>query len=65
MKMKKADEAQAAKADKMRHPDWNKYSGWPPADSPGVTTGKLMKKAKKVIEELAAPLDDVNDGDGN
>lgn len=64
MKMKKADEAHAAKADKMRHPQWAEYSGWPPENAPVVTTSKLVAKAKKVVAEIVAPLDEA-DGDSN
>lgn len=63
MKMKKADEAHAAKADKMRHPQWAEYSGWPP-EKPAVTTSKIVAKAKKVAEAIVAPVEDA-DGDSD
>lgn len=64
MKMKKADEAQAAKADKMRDPQWAEYSGWPP-EKPAVTTSKIVAKVKKVAAEIVAPLEEKADGDSN
>ena len=42
-----------AKAAKMKHPDWHKYSGWPPPTSPAGEAAP-RRKAKKVDPEADA-----------
>lgn len=64
MKMKKAEDLQAAKADKMRNPQWAEYSGWPPPSAPAAATNKVTAKAKKVIEAIVHPVEEA-DGDSN
>ncbi len=65
MKMKKAEDVQAAKADKMRNPKWAEYSGWPPPSAPAVIPSKIVAKVKKVAAEIIAPLEESADGDSN
>lgn len=62
MKMKKADEAHAAKANKMRHPQWAEYSGWPPPEPVAAVPQKIVAKAKKVVEAIVAPVE-ADEGD--
>lgn len=43
-----------AKAERMKHPDWHKYSGWPPSEpvetveAPARTEGR--RKSAKAVE---------------
>lgn len=61
--MKKDPEAEAAKAAKMKDPDWRLYSGWPP-ETKAVDVEKRKPGRPRKVEE--APIEEVKpDGDGN
>lgn len=66
MKMKKAEDAQSEKANRMRHPDFERYSGWIP-ETPTAPVAKVGRKMKQIAEAIVAPLDDkpADDGDSN
>lgn len=49
------------KAKKMKHPDWHKYSGWPPQTETPTGEKVVPNRRKKQVAEVQQEDDDTGE----